>query len=107
MSVVIKEIETKGVMTKSNLPVSDYSVNPYVGCVHGCKYCYASFMKRFTNHPEPWGDFVDVKYWTPIKKVRGQGGVHRLRHRPLPALRKRVLPHPRITRTASRQPVRI
>ena len=127
MSVVIKEIETKGVMTKSNLPVSDYSVNPYVGCVHGCKYCYASFMKRFTNHPEPWGDFVDVKYWTPIKNpkkyagkeafigsvtdpyqpVRGQGGVHRLRHRPLPALRKRVLPHPRITRTASRQPVRI
>ena len=70
MSVVIKEIETKGVMTKSNLPVSDYSVNPYVGCVHGCKYCYASFMKRFTNHPEPWGDFVDVKYWTPIKNPK-------------------------------------
>ena len=34
-----------------------YSVNPYVGCGHGCKYCYASFMKRFTNHPEPWGEF--------------------------------------------------
>lgn len=74
MSVVIKEIETKGVMTKSNLPVSDYSVNPYVGCVHGCKYCYASFMKRFTNHPEPWGDFVDVKYWTPIKNPKKFAG---------------------------------
>ena len=74
MSVVIKEIETKGVMTKSNLPVSDYSVNPYVGCVHGCKYCYASFMKRFTNHPEPWGDFVDVKYWTPIKNPKKYAG---------------------------------
>ena len=54
-------------MTKSNLPVSDFSVNPYVGCTHGCKYCYASFMKRFTNHPEPWGEFVDVKYWPEIK----------------------------------------
>lgn len=74
MSVAIKEIETKGVMTKSNLPVSDYSVNPYVGCVHGCKYCYASFMKRFTNHPEPWGDFVDVKYWTPIKNPKKYAG---------------------------------
>ena len=74
MSVTIKEIETKGVMTKSNLPVSDYSVNPYVGCVHGCKYCYASFMKRFTNHPEPWGDFVDVKYWTPIKNPKKYAG---------------------------------
>lgn len=71
----IKEIKTKSVLTKSNLPVSDYSVNPYVGCTHGCKYCYASFMKRFTNHPEPWGDFLDVKYWPEIKnpqKYRGK-----------------------------------
>ena len=50
-------------MTKSTLPVGGYSVNPYVGCGHGCKYCYASFMKRFTNHPEPWGEFIDVKFW--------------------------------------------
>lgn len=67
MSLIINEIETKSVLTRSNLPVSDYSVNPYVGCTHACKYCYASFMKRFTNHPEPWGEFLDVKYWQPIK----------------------------------------
>ena len=41
--VKIQEIEVKSVMTKSNLPVADFSVNPYVGCLHGCKYCYASF----------------------------------------------------------------
>lgn len=73
--MVIKEIETKSVLTKSNLPVSNYSVNPYVGCPHACKYCYASFMKRFTNHPEPWGDFVDVKRWpdmTNTEKYRGK-----------------------------------
>jgi DNA repair photolyase len=51
--MTIKEIETKSMMTKSNLPVSDFSVNTYVGCAHACKYCYASFMKRFTNHCEP------------------------------------------------------
>ena len=43
--MVIKEIDVKGIMTKSNLPVADFSVNPYVGCSHACKYCYASFMK--------------------------------------------------------------
>lgn len=46
--ILIRNIETKNVMTKSNLPVGGYSVNPYVGCTHACKYCYASFMKRFT-----------------------------------------------------------
>jgi len=65
--MIIKEIDVKNIMTKSNLPVADFSVNPYVGCSHACRYCYASFMKRFTNHPEPWGEFVDVKYWPEIK----------------------------------------
>lgn len=64
---IINEIETKNVLSKSNLPVSDYSVNPYVGCTHACKYCYASFMKRFTGHTEKWGTFLDVKYWKEIK----------------------------------------
>ena len=65
--MVIKDIEVKTVLSKSNLPVSDYAVNPYVGCLHACRYCYASFMKRFTNHPEPWGTFLDVKHWPDIK----------------------------------------
>lgn len=63
---IIQEIEVQSVMTKSSLPVGGYSVNPYVGCPHACKYCYASFMKRFTGHTEPWGTFLDVKHWKPI-----------------------------------------
>lgn len=73
--ILIRDVETKNIMTKSNLPVGGYSVNPYVGCTHGCKYCYASFMKRFTGHTEPWGTFLDVKHWLEIKnpqKYRGQ-----------------------------------
>lgn len=41
--------------------IGDYAINPYVGCPHACTYCYASFMKRFTNHPERWGEFLDIK----------------------------------------------
>lgn len=73
--ILIRDVETKTIMTKSSLPVGGYSVNPYVGCTHGCKYCYASFMKRFTGHTEPWGTFLDVKYWPEIRdpqKYRGQ-----------------------------------
>ncbi len=74
MDVKINEIEVKSVLTKSNLPVADYSVNPYVGCEHSCQYCYASFMKRFTNHPEPWGSFVDIKRWPEIKNPKRYAG---------------------------------
>ena len=73
--IMVKETVTKNIMTKSSLPVGGYSVNPYVGCPHGCKYCYASFMKRFTRHTEEWGTFLDVKRWPEIKnprKYRGQ-----------------------------------
>ena len=73
--VKIAQIATKSVMTKSNTPLGGYSVNPYVGCPHACKYCYASFMKRFTGHTEDWGTFMDVKDWPLIanpKKYAGQ-----------------------------------
>lgn len=70
----VKEIEVKSIISKSNLPVCEYSVNPYVGCTHACKYCYASFMKRFTNHPEPWGTFIDVKHWKEIKNPEKYSG---------------------------------
>jgi len=63
---IIRDIDVQSVMTRSSLPVGGYSVNPYVGCPHACKYCYASFMKRFTGHTEPWGTFLDVKHWKPI-----------------------------------------
>ncbi len=72
--MMIKEINAKNVITKTDIPVCDYAVNPYVGCTHGCKYCYASFMKRFTNHPEPWGEFLDVKYWLEIRKPEKYAG---------------------------------
>ena len=74
MNIIEKEIEVKDYLTKSNLPASDYVINPYVGCPHGCKYCYASFMKRFSGHKEEWGTFIDVKRCTkPISKKKLKG----------------------------------
>ncbi len=72
----IREIFAKTLLTKTAIPGFDYCVNPYIGCGHGCRYCYASFMKRFTGHLEPWGEFVDVKINAPyllrkqLKKAR-------------------------------------
>jgi len=61
--MIVKEIEAKSILSKSQ--VYDYALNAYVGCQHNCVYCYAKFMKRFTGHREPWGDFLDVKINAP------------------------------------------
>jgi DNA repair photolyase len=57
--IVVRETTCKTILNRS--PVSDYTLNCYTGCAHGCVYCYARFMQRFHSHPEPWGGFVDVK----------------------------------------------
>jgi len=59
----IKEIQAKNILSESK--VYDWTINPYVGCQHGCIYCYAKFMKRFSGHKENWGEFVDVKMNAP------------------------------------------
>jgi DNA repair photolyase len=55
----VKEIQSKTILSVSK--IYNYVINPYVGCQHGCRYCYARYMKKFTGHQEPWGQFVDVK----------------------------------------------
>lgn len=63
--IKIKEIQASTIITKSNLPDADYVINPYIGCMHSCLYCYARFMKRFTGHTEDWGKFIDIKLNAP------------------------------------------
>lgn len=55
------EIKCKTLLTPSGIPGCDFAANPYVGCEHACVYCYAKFMKKFTAHDEPWGEFLDAR----------------------------------------------
>jgi len=59
----VREVECKSVLNKSGL--ADYAVNCYAGCEHGCVYCYARFVTRFSHPGESWGSFVDVKVNAP------------------------------------------
>jgi len=61
--MIVREVCARSILSKSK--VFDYVINPYIGCQHACTYCYARFMKRFTGHREPWGEFVDVKINAP------------------------------------------
>jgi DNA repair photolyase len=60
----VREIEARSILNPSK--IHDYCVNPYTGCQVGCVYCYAAlFMRRYSGHIEPWGEFVDAKVNAP------------------------------------------
>jgi DNA repair photolyase len=61
----IREVNARSILSRSGIEGIQYTVNPYTGCSHGCRYCYATFMKKYTGHTEAWGDFVDVKMNAP------------------------------------------
>ncbi len=61
--MIIRETQAKTILSVSK--IHDYALNPYTGCEHACSYCYARFMKRYTGHKEPWGEFVDAKINAP------------------------------------------
>jgi DNA repair photolyase len=62
--MILREIKVKSILGKSS--IGDYCVNPYVGCMIGCIYCYADYYTRkFSNHEDEWGSYVDVKINAP------------------------------------------
>ncbi|MEM0350334.1 MAG: radical SAM protein, partial [Archaeoglobaceae archaeon] len=60
MQLLVERRRVKRAIRKSYLPELDYTVNPYIGCAHGCVYCYARLYceKRIG---ERWGEIVVVK----------------------------------------------
>lgn len=78
-TVRVGRIRCKTLMGRSGIEDVDYSINPYLGCQHGCLYCYARFMGRRGHPGEKWGTFVDIKVNAlqclarelPRKKKRG------------------------------------
>ncbi len=59
----ITEISVKSALIRSKIPGVEYVINPYVGCGHGCKYCYARFMAKWSHYHKAakWGTFVEAK----------------------------------------------
>lgn len=71
LKMIIKEIKCKRALNPCKIKGFDYTLNPYIGCPHGCAYCYARFMCRYRKEKEKWGEFVDVKVNIP-EILKGQ-----------------------------------
>ena len=80
----VVEITAKSALVRSRIPGVDYVINPFLGCAHGCRYCYAVFMRKYSHyHPNaPWGSFVEVKT-NIVEVLRSELGRKRRRGRAL------------------------
>ncbi|MEO0080321.1 MAG: radical SAM protein [candidate division WOR-3 bacterium] len=63
--ISIHERPCRTALGRTGIPGGDYCLNPYLGCSHGCRYCYAAFMAGYFGIQEPWGSFVAVKVNLP------------------------------------------
>ncbi|MCR8453942.1 MAG: radical SAM protein [Crenarchaeota archaeon] len=61
-SAKIKYTLVDQILTPCGFESAKYSLNPYIGCVHGCVYCYARYLLlRRGYKAEDWGRVVYVK----------------------------------------------
>ena len=54
-------VPCRSALIRCGIPGVDWAVNPYVGCTHGCVYCYAGALRRSAAPDEPWGTFARAK----------------------------------------------
>ena len=66
----VAKVRAKNILTRSKIGSGGYAINPYIGCPHGCIYCYAEFMRGVTGHEEVWGEFLDVKDFDAASLVK-------------------------------------
>ncbi len=57
------DIEVKTALVRSRIAGVNFVINPYLGCSHGCRYCYAAFMRKYSrcHQHARWGTFVECK----------------------------------------------
>jgi len=56
---LIREVHVSSALRKDPLPGIDYSFNPYIGCYHGCTFCYVPRILQIDRRT--WGASVAVK----------------------------------------------
>ncbi|SMB97670.1 DNA repair photolyase [Thermanaeromonas toyohensis ToBE] len=59
--VALRTTYCRTALNRTGIPGYCYCLNPYFGCSHSCRYCYADTVLHFSAHAEKWGEFVAAK----------------------------------------------
>jgi DNA repair photolyase len=63
-----KEVRCKVALPHSNLPGLDFALNPFVGCEHGCLYCFAPEVVK--RDRATWASQVEYRANLPVQLSR-------------------------------------
>jgi DNA repair photolyase len=63
MKLQPNDIISKSILTPAKGALDDFthSLNPYAGCVFGCKYCYVRQLPVSLFRQQEWGTWIDIK----------------------------------------------
>ncbi|HHY93986.1 MAG TPA: radical SAM protein [Firmicutes bacterium] len=61
----VQLVTCKTALSRTGIPGHKYCLNPYTGCRHGCLYCYAPVILRFSPVSDAWGTKVQAKVNIP------------------------------------------
>lgn len=65
MAPTLTETQCTTIASPSRIEGIDYTINPYFGCAHGCRYCYVRNMPLSRRHQGEWGTYVCPKVNAP------------------------------------------
>ncbi|MGP6220384.1 radical SAM protein [Caldiplasma sukawensis] len=82
MTMKVFETKASTALGKSSMKELKYAFNPYIGCFHGCKYCYAMDYTSKQDAIDRWGEVIyartnilEILKMEIIKKPRGIVGM--------------------------------
>ncbi|WP_226669820.1 SPL family radical SAM protein [Metabacillus litoralis] len=63
MHIQLKDIVSKSILTPAKGAIDNFthSLNPYMGCVFGCTYCYVRQLPLSLFREQEWGSWIDIK----------------------------------------------
>lgn len=64
----VKEVTAQTVLQRCRHPHIPWSLNPYQGCAHACRFCYVPSLLHIDR--ATWGEFVSVKRNAPAVLAR-------------------------------------
>ncbi|MFH1440985.1 MAG: radical SAM protein [Candidatus Omnitrophota bacterium] len=61
----LNEVKISRILNPTSIDLGEFVINPFMGCVFSCLYCYVKSNSVISKRKKPWGGFLDVRVNAP------------------------------------------